>query len=160
MKFHKIVLTGVGLILLSSNANAVPCNGYSANQHQDPIVVHKGEDGSQSMMLGRTETLFFTLEPKGDPGDGARARCTGVWKSSPDGKTGVGAGHCYNIARNGDMWISDWTGDESGGGTWKLVWATGIFEKRVGDSGTWKTGWRNQDQSGVNYWEGDCTPLE
>ena len=147
------IAVAFALSIVASGAQAEKCEGMYVRNYEQPIPVHKGEDGSQSFHIQSTGTTIRKT-PDNSPLSGNWQHCTGLWTVKAD-KSGSGSGNCYAVDSDGDQWITSWEGDDAGG-TWQSVSGTGKYANNASDQGTWKPGKRFPNGMRTGYWDGEC----
>lgn len=137
----------------ASSAQGAQCEGVGVRTYPEPVIIHKAEDGTTTMLLRSTGTTTIT-SPTEMTGGASWQHCVGLWTVNPD-KSGSGSGNCYSVDAEGDHWTISWEGDNAGG-TWAFVNGTGKYAGRSDNKGTWKPGARFAGNMRLTLWDGTC----
>ena len=138
--------------LVAGSALAAECTGVGARKYAAPVILHKAEDGTVTMLSTSTGTSTITSPPARSSG-ASWQECSGLITVKPD-QSRSGAGNCYTVDSDGDWWIASW--DLTGfAGNWSILNGTGKYAGQTG-GGTWKSGYHYADGTGQTLWEGTC----
>ena len=100
-------LMAIGMVIAAGNAQAAKCKGYGVGQGSKPVVVYKGKDGAQVMIIKNTR-VNITEVPANSPTNKVWQTCTGLWMIAAGGKSGSGNGSCFAVDMEGDTYTTSW----------------------------------------------------
>ena len=148
-KFQKLTVILAACSLGAGIASAEECSGVNARVSEQPVVLHKTEDGTVTTFFDSTGASTL-LTPAAHSNTGWQ-HCSGIMVTKAD-KSASGSGICYRVALNGDQETVSWqfAGDDR---TWKRESGTGSMGGAA--SGTWEWSALTGNVS-IGAWKGDC----